>query len=86
MEGAPSPECEANARLIAAAPELLEALEPFAALADLFDDGVRGGTMPRTGVVMSWPRLKDGKLVDNDLTVEHLRAARAAIAKARGES
>ena len=26
-EGAPSPECEANAHLIAAAPELLEALE-----------------------------------------------------------
>ena len=27
MEGAQSPECEANARLIAAAPDLLEALE-----------------------------------------------------------
>ena len=60
---------------------LREALEPFAALAHLFDDGVRGGTVPRTGTVLSWPRLgKDGELIENELTVEHLRDARAALA------
>lgn len=66
---------------------LREALEPFAALAKLFDDGVRGGTMPKTGAVMSWPRLDEaGELVDNELTVEHLRSARAALTRSpKGE-
>lgn len=55
MEGAQSPECEANANLIAAAPELLDALHAIA-----------GGSVQR---------------VSDDLH----RAARAAIAKAKGE-
>ena len=57
MEGAQSPKCEANARLIAAAPDLLEALEE----------------------VVQWLELGDheGQM--------HSKA-RAAIAKARGES
>lgn len=76
-----------NLALIAAAPDLLEALAPFAELAKLFDDGIRGGTMPRSGVIASWPRLGvDGEIIEYHITVEHLQSARAAIAKARGES
>lgn len=57
-----SPECEANAALIAAAPDLLEALEMIVTEADSYT--------ARTGKpVYNW-----------------LDSARAAIAKARGES
>jgi hypothetical protein len=56
---------------------LLAALQPFADLAELFDDGKRGGNMPSTGAISSWPRLNK----DYELTVEHLRTARATIAE-----
>lgn len=62
--------------------ELLEALEPFSMLAELFDDSKRGSNMPHEGVIYSWPRPNR----EYELTVEHLRAARAAIAKALGDS
>jgi hypothetical protein len=58
---------EANARLIAAAPELLEALEDLLRIAAL------------------WEILDRGKNIDLDSS-DAARAARAAIAKARGES
>lgn len=54
-------EWEANARLIAAAPELLEALE---------------GLLEYCG----------GSVADEHLDEDELKAARAAIAKARGEA
>lgn len=65
---------DANARLIAAAPELLEALMHFAALPlEEFDLDRREDDRPITGF-NNW-----------DLKVGHIRAARAAIAKATGE-
>ena len=60
----------------ARAERLAGALRPFADLAELFDDDRRGGNMPSTGLIMSWPRI--GK--EYDMTVEHLRAAVAALA------
>lgn len=78
---------ECNRPLIIATPDLFEALAPFAALAELFDDCKRAGTMPTSGVIMSWPRIGEGgMIIRNELTVEHLRAARAVMAKARGEA
>jgi hypothetical protein len=64
---------EANARLIAAAPELLEALRPFEALLQQHNDrDDRHESTPIFGI--------------NDalITLGNLRAVRAAIAKAEG--
>ncbi len=58
------------------------ALAPFAELARLFDDEHRGGGMPSAGPIMSWPRLEKEYV----LTVEHLRAARSAIATVEGRT
>lgn len=60
---------------------LRAALEPFAKLAELFDDARRSGLTPKTGTVMSWPRID----YEYELTVEHLRYARAALAGKEGE-
>jgi hypothetical protein len=66
--------CEDDARLIAAAPALRKALEPFAAVADGFDGPVNEKTgLKRKGV-------PDDFQILNGITVGHLRAARAAIA------
>lgn len=68
-------EVEQNARLIAAAPELYEALEIFAAI-PLEDFG--------------WDDRSDDRPISGfnklTLTVGHVRAARRALAKARGEA
>ena len=62
----------ADARLIAAAPDLLEALEPF-------DDAARD----RAADASEW---KDGDTVAVWVTIGDLRKARAAIARAKGET
>jgi hypothetical protein len=68
---------EANARLIASAPDLLDALKPFAAVAqhDIGDDEADSDLFRPI-------RHNHAPL----LTVGHLRAALAAIAKATGET
>lgn len=61
------------------------ALEPFAKLAHLFSPKRRSANIPTTGLVVSWPRLgADGEMVENELTVEHLREADAAFQAAAG--
>lgn len=55
---------------------LRDALRPFAKVAHLFDDGVRGSGMPSTGAWYTWPRLVNGEVHDYCLTVEDLRMAR----------
>ena len=64
-------ERKANARLIAAAPELLEACKGL--LADI-DGGAINGALVLAGL--------HGMSESNDLTVERTNRARAAIAKA----
>ena len=61
--------CAANARLIAAAPDLLEALEVILGPLNVCSDN---------------PNVRDDTCLPIDLTMGELRQARAAIAKARG--
>jgi hypothetical protein len=68
---------EANARLIAAAPELLAALSE---LASCFSEDI--GVAP----VADEDSHRFGALLERTPTFAHLRAARAAIAKATGET
>ena len=56
--------------------QLEAALEPFAKAARCYDDDVRGGNMPSTGVWHGW---RMGNDVSADLTVEHLREARDVL-------
>lgn len=73
-----SPDAAAVSRAVAA-------LEPFAKLADLFSPEKRRANVPTTGLIVSWPRLgADGEMVENELTVEHLREADAAFRAAAG--
>jgi hypothetical protein len=65
---------EANARLIAAAPDLLEALAPFAEFARMMDE------------IEHVQKTPDDAVIHPGLTVGHFRQARAAIAKAKGEA
>jgi len=60
---------ESNAHLIAAAPDLLEALEAFSKGLEGNLEGVGGGTC-----------------VSPSFTVQHFKNARAALAKAKGET
>ena len=69
-------ERSANERLLALNAELVEALRPFAKLAELLDLGVE--SFPHTGPIYQWSR----KCGDYELTVEDLRSAAAALAKA----
>lgn len=71
-----SPEKEANANLIAAAPELLEALRVFANCAHELDGRPEDGA----------DRPDDDEWAKFRLTVGDYRKARAAIAKALGET
>ena len=66
-----TPEWEANARLIAAAPDLLEALAPFA-------DQARHHAADA-------PEWRDSDTVSAVISIGDLRRARAAIARATGE-
>lgn len=72
QDGKPGTRAEnvANAHLIAAAPDMAEALEPFVA----------------TGWDIDAPEWRDHDTVSVILTIGELRAARAALAKARGET
>lgn len=70
-------ELRANARLIAAAPELLEALQPFARYLEVLQE--MGGNTPKTGPYMAVSSSIAG---DAEITVEDMIAARAAIRKA----
>lgn len=66
----------AHCHLIAAAPDLLEALKPFAALLDALER--MGGTAPKSG---EWYTAVSGDAV-RTITMEDFAIARAAIAKA----
>ena len=66
----------ANARLIAASPELLEALIPFANYLTVME--AMGGTTPKSGPIWGC----HSKAGDAEISVEDMKAARAAIAKA----
>ena len=66
---APSPECEANARLIAAAPDLLEAL-------------IKVTTTLAWNAHGECRAIHDGPIMPSSQAIE---VARAAIAKAKGE-
>lgn len=65
-----------DARLIAAAPDMLEALRPFAAFLDVLES--MGGNTPRTGPYCG----VTSKTGDAVITVEDFASARAAIRKA----
>ncbi|MEQ5857268.1 hypothetical protein NFI08_16465 [Halomonas sp. EF61] len=67
------PEADANASLIAAAPELYEALEVFGRLADQLDGDDEVERTPDD----EWAKFR--------LLASDYRKARAALAKARGE-
>ena len=82
--GHDSGEEEANARLCAAAPDLLDALEPFAHFAEAVVRFAEGsGNFPKTGALYC---LHGHGLEEREITVEHFRAALSAIAKARGDA
>ena len=68
-----------DADLIAAAPEMAEALRPFAALLEIFEQ--KAGNRPLEGEICSWI---DHRVGERTLTVEQLVAARAALKKAGG--
>lgn len=67
----------ANAHLIAATPDLLEALEPFAALLQSHNDANEHGDPVQDGQPIF-------AINGAAITIGDLRKARAAIAKARG--
>lgn len=64
-------------KLCAAAPELLEALSPFAELLKQFDGQI--GMRPTEGIIQAWHHNKHG---ESSLTVEMLQKAFDAIKKA----
>ncbi|CAB4158526.1 hypothetical protein UFOVP707_10 [uncultured Caudovirales phage] len=73
--GSVLPDYDANARLMAAAPELLELVRRLALITDEGDDQIKGAAyIDRAGVIRA-----KGSLL------ETINLARAAIAKATGE-
>jgi hypothetical protein len=73
-------EIEANARLISAAPEMYDALAPFAEFARVYLAQGPGGNRPTEGAIYSIS-FAGG---DAEITVEALQRALAALAKATG--
>lgn len=69
-------EQEANAHLIFAAPELYEALKPFARFFEVLS--AMGGTTPKSGTYISAVSAAG----EAEVTVEEFRAAMTALAKA----
>ena len=69
-----------DAHLIAAAPELYEALRPFAAFLDALEH--MGGTFPKSGPLYELVSHIGGT---RTLTVEDFAAARAALSSAEGK-
>jgi hypothetical protein len=79
MMDCPKDDMEANARLIAAAPDLLEALE------EVLGTGLNGGNNMRLAfMAASQQVLSDEALRDAEKSEMAVAKARAAIAKARG--
>lgn len=73
----------ANARLIAAAPEMAEALECLAAMAAHFPTVKTYGTRPRSGAIYS---VSDMHLGEAAITVEDLHRAAALLSRIRGDA
>ena len=74
---------EANARLIAEAPAMAEALECLAAMAAHFPTVKTYGTRPRSGAIYS---VSDMHLGEAAITVEDLHRAAAILARINGEA
>ncbi|MBK8246150.1 MAG: hypothetical protein IPK85_01900 [Gemmatimonadetes bacterium] len=72
-------EAKANARLIASAPDLAEALEPFAAI-DFFPDAPSSAEVIKVRVAI------EGTAYEASVTIGDFRRARAALSKAKGET
>lgn len=72
----------ADARLIAKAPELVEALEAFAACAVVFDTTTAPSPRRDEDQIFTWR----GPYGERELTVGHLRTARTLLAELKGES
>lgn len=77
-----SKEGQANARLIAAAPEMAEALECLAAMAAHFPTVKTYGNRPRSGAIYS---VSDMHLGEAAITVEDLHRAAALLSRIRGD-
>jgi hypothetical protein len=75
-------EATANARLIAAAPEMAEALECLAAMAAHFPTVKTYGNRPRSGAIYS---VSDMHLGEAAITVEDLHRAAALLSRIRGD-
>ena len=85
--------CAANAHLIASAPDLYEALEPFAKAAEIYLATLANFTV--SGETMADRRASEGERMDTarDAAWDHLAAlgpdailaARSALSRARGE-
>jgi hypothetical protein len=73
------PQWEANARLIAAAPDLAEAAEPFAAI-DFFPDAPSSAEAIKVRVSI------EGTAYEEFVTIGDFRRIRAALSKAKGET
>lgn len=71
---------EANAQLISAAPEMAEALKPFERFIEAFE------SKPMRGLDETIYAIHAGTEHEAVITREHMRKARAALAKARGEA
>jgi len=77
------PERKANARLIQHAPEMAEALECLARMAERFPAERIYGTRPRSGAIYTVADVEHGEA---SITVEDLHRARAILSRIRGDA